>query len=270
LLLGGYDSGVNSDAVLQRVRDVCMVFPGTEEKLSHGAPSFFAAGKMFISFVDDHHGDGRLAVWAKASPEKQRALVASDADVYFVPPYVGVKGWVGVRLDRPRTDWIELSMIVEEGWSSVATPALKRETGKPRPAPPPPPERKTTDLKTARAALEKLSKLCLALPEATIEREGSHATFRVGKKTFCYFLDNHHGDGIIAASYKVEPKGAHAKMARKEPKRFFLPAYIHSRGWVGERLDVAKVDWPGLRERITASWASAAPKKLAARAPRRS
>ena len=255
-----------ADAALERVRGVCMVFPGAEEKLSHGAPSFHVRGKMFLNFVDDHHGDGRLAVWCKATPEAQRRLVDGDPERFFVPPYVGVKGWVGVRLDHPHTDWIELAIIVEEGWTSIVPKTLARETGKPRPPPPPPPRRVTTDAKVARAAIERLSAMCLALPEATCERSGSHATYRIGKKTFAYFLDNHHGDGIIAASYKVLPRGAHTKLAKKEPKRFYLPAYIHARGWVGERLDLARVDWAGLRERIIASYASVAPKKLAARA----
>jgi hypothetical protein len=254
-----------SDAALERVRGICMVFAGAEEKLSHGAPSFLA-GKMFVTFVDDHHGDGRLAVWVKATPERQRELVASDAERFFVPPYVGVKGWVGVKLDHPRTDWIELAMIVEEGWRSIATPRLLRDTGKPRPPAPPPPRRVFTDARVARAALDRLTAICLALPEATCERGGSHAAYRIGKKTFAYFLANHHGDGIVAASYRVLPKGAHAKLAKKEPKRFYLPAYIHARGWVGERLDLARVDWAGLRKRLVASYANAAPKKLAARA----
>ena len=255
-----------SDAALERVRSVCMVFPGAEEKLSHGAPSFHVRGRMFLNFVDDHHGDGRLAVWCKATPERQRELVAGDAERFFVPPYVGVKGWVGVRLDHPGTDWIELAIVVEEGWMSIVPRTLARETGKPRPPPPPPPRRVTTDATVARAALDRLSALCLALPEATCERSGSHATYRVGKKTFAYFLDNHHGDGIVAASFKVIPKGGHAKLAKKEPKRFYLPAYIHARGWVGERLDLPRVDWAGLRARLVASYVSVAPKKLAARA----
>ena len=64
---------------------------------------------MFLNFVDDHHADGRLAVWCKSTLEEQRRLVADDPEHFFVPPYVGVRGWVGMRLDRPGTDWIGLS-----------------------------------------------------------------------------------------------------------------------------------------------------------------
>jgi hypothetical protein len=109
-----------SENALERVRAMALAFPRSEEKVSHGSPSFFAKGKMFLSFVDDHHGDGRLAVWCKATHEEQKRLVAMDGERYFVPPYVGVKGWVGARLDLPTTDWIELAIVVEEGWRSVA------------------------------------------------------------------------------------------------------------------------------------------------------
>ncbi len=97
------------DAVLERVRSICLGYPGTSEKLSHGANSFFVRGKMFLTFVDDPHRDGNLAVWCKSSFDEQRRLVSADPDQFFVPPYVGVKGWVGVAprssehgLDRAR------------------------------------------------------------------------------------------------------------------------------------------------------------------------
>src|ERR1700733_3013862 len=93
-----------ADALLERVRDVCFQFGGTEEKLSHGAPSFHVRGKMFVMFAEDHHRDGRVAMWCKATFDEQKRLVAMDPERYFVPPYVGVKGWVGVVLTHPKTD----------------------------------------------------------------------------------------------------------------------------------------------------------------------
>src|SRR5580700_1181472 len=96
-----------ADAAFTRVNDVCLALPGTECKLSHGSPSYFVGGKMFLSFVDDHHNDGRLAVWLKSTLPEQKRLVAEDGERFYVPPYVGVKGWLGVRLDHARTDWIE-------------------------------------------------------------------------------------------------------------------------------------------------------------------
>lgn len=254
-----------ADAVYERVRQVGLGFPGAEEKLSHGAPWFHVRGKMFLAFVDSHHGDGRLGVWCKASLQEQRALVASSAERFFVPPYVGVKGWVGVRLDHPETDWVELAILVENGWSSVVPPSVLRAApaaSKPRP---PPPVRLTTDAKTARDALERFSAICLALPEATREREASHATYRVNKKVFAYFLDNHHGDGVIAGCVRVE-KGENDRLVKSDPKRYAMPQYIGARGWVGVRLDHARVDWKGLTERVGVSYRAVAPKRLTPRA----
>ncbi|HEY8040024.1 MAG TPA: MmcQ/YjbR family DNA-binding protein [Polyangiaceae bacterium] len=252
------------DAALDRVRAICTALPGGEEKLSHGAPSFHVRGKMFTIFVDDHHEDGRLAVWCKATHDEQRALVASDPAQYYVPPYVGVKGWVGVRLDLPTTDWIKLTMLVEQGWTDVAPKSIASGKRLPPPRKPaPPPVRKTTDPARARVALEKVTALALALPEATCERHARHATYRVRKKTFAYFLDNHHGDGFIGACVKTAP-GQNDRLVRSEPKRFYRPQYIGARGWVGVRVDMARVDWKDVAERVAASYRAVAPKGLAA------
>src|ERR1700736_1867531 len=115
-----------ADAAYQRVRDICLGFPAADEKLSHGAPAFHVRGKMFGTFVDDHGGDGRLEVWCKSTVEEQRRLVAGTPTRCFVPPYVGGKGWVGVRVEPENADWIELSILVEEGWRSVAPARIVR------------------------------------------------------------------------------------------------------------------------------------------------
>ena len=261
-----------SDAALERVRAICLGFPGAEEKLSHGAPSFHVRGKMFVNFVDDHHADGRLAVWCKAMPDDQRRLVASAPDRYFVPPYVGVRGWVGVRLDRPDTDWIDLAIVIEQGWTEIAPPTLKaagaaHTSSRPRP---PPPVRNKTDAQLAAAALERVVAISLALPDAAFDPSARHATFTARKRTFAYFLDNHHGDGVIGVCVKAAPGHAESLVAA-EPRRFYRPAYIGSRGWVGVRVDLARVDWRDVARRIAESHALVtAPKPKATRAPRAS
>lgn len=252
-----------ADEALERVRGICMALPATEEKLSHGAPSFFVRGKMFLTFVDDHHDDGRLAVWCKATHEDQKRLVREDAAQFFVPPYVGVSGWVGVRLDVPSADWVGLAILVENGWTAVAPPRLRDGTWVPASPPPPPPVRKTTDAKVAHRALERLKKLCGALPEATCDKESKHATFRVGKKVFAYFLDNHHGDGHVAICVKTD-KRAMAALVKRDPARYFSPAYIGSRGYLGVKLEAKGVDWDDVAARLRASWEAVAPKRLTA------
>jgi predicted DNA-binding protein (MmcQ/YjbR family) len=110
--------------------------------------------------------------------------------------------------------------------------------------------------------LTRLTEIALRLPEATRKLYGSHAQFLVRKKTFAYFLDNHHGDGIVAITGKVLP-GDNKALAEAQPKRFYLPAYIGSRGWVALRLDVGKVDWSEVEELLSGSYALIAPRKLA-------
>jgi phosphoribosylglycinamide formyltransferase-1 len=111
--------------------------------------------------------------------------------------------------------------------------------------------------------LTRLSKVCLALPEVSREIHGEHASFLVRKKTFVYFMSNHHGDGIVSVSCKVFP-GDNTALAASQPKRFYLPAYIGPRGWVALRLDVGEIDWAEVAELIAGSYILTAPKKLAA------
>jgi predicted DNA-binding protein (MmcQ/YjbR family) len=110
--------------------------------------------------------------------------------------------------------------------------------------------------------LARLTEIALKLPETTRKTHGSHAQFLVRKKTFAYFLDNHHGDGIVAITGKVLP-GDNKALAEAQPRRFYLPAYIGSRGWVALRLDVGKVDWSEVEELLKGSYALLAPRKLA-------
>ena len=112
--------------------------------------------------------------------------------------------------------------------------------------------------------LARLTKICLALPETTDDRHGSHAGFLVRKKTFAYFLNDHHGDGIVAVACKVLP-GDNTALIAAQPARFCLPAYIGPKGWVALRLDVGEVDWDEVAELVACSYRLAAPKSLAAK-----
>jgi predicted DNA-binding protein (MmcQ/YjbR family) len=111
--------------------------------------------------------------------------------------------------------------------------------------------------------LVRLTKICLALPEATMYRHGQHAGFLVRKRTFAYFLNDHHGDGIVAVTGKVLP-GDNKALVAAQPERFYLPAYLAPNGWVALRLDVGKVDWEEVSELIGCSYRLVAPKRLAA------
>ena len=111
--------------------------------------------------------------------------------------------------------------------------------------------------------LRRFTMICLDLPEVKREISGSHASFTVKKKTFAYFLNDHHGDGIIGVWCKVLP-GDNASLIRADPKRFYMPAYVGPRGWVGLRLDVGRVNWNEVRELAKGSYQLVSGKALAA------
>jgi hypothetical protein len=111
--------------------------------------------------------------------------------------------------------------------------------------------------------LQALTKICLALPEARREDKHSHAAFLVGKKTFAYYLNNHHSDNIISVCCKVLP-GENTFLVESGPDRFYLPAYIGPRGWIGLRMDRAALNWTEVKELIQGSYLQVAPKRLVA------
>jgi hypothetical protein len=113
-----------SARALERIRSLCLGLPETNERLSHGSPAFFIRDKkVFVMFLDDHHGDGRLAIWCAAPEGMQDMLVDAAPEHYFVPPYVGYRGWLGVRLDRD-LDWEEIAGVVEDAYLTVAPKKL--------------------------------------------------------------------------------------------------------------------------------------------------
>src|SRR5215208_4656401 len=108
------------DRILEQIRGLCLALPETSERLSHGAPTFFVREKRaFLMVLTDFHGDGRFAIWCAAPDGLQRTLVEADPERFFVPPYVGHRGWLGVRLDRA-FDQDELAGIVEDAYAEVA------------------------------------------------------------------------------------------------------------------------------------------------------
>ena len=113
--------------------------------------------------------------------------------------------------------------------------------------------------------LERLTQICLALPGVQRELMGPHAGFKVKKKVFAYFLDDHHGDGIVGLACKVMP-GENAALIAANPRRFYMPSYVGPRGWVGLRLDVGRTDWKEVSELVQCSYGLIAGKKLPAHA----
>jgi hypothetical protein len=104
---------------LTKLRKIIGALPETSEKISHGAPTFWGGKKTFANFSNNHHGSGIVAIWCKLPPGAQQALVESEPDRYYVPPYVGPSGWVGIRVDR-EVDWEVVAGLLEEGYRMVA------------------------------------------------------------------------------------------------------------------------------------------------------
>ena len=106
---------------LTKLRRICLALPEATEKPG-GRPTFQVREKTFAMFMDDHHGDGRVALWCKGSPGLQDMLIGSGQPRFFVPPYVGHKGWIGVRFDLDDdVDWDEVGEFVVESYRMTAS-----------------------------------------------------------------------------------------------------------------------------------------------------
>ncbi|TAM81170.1 MAG: MmcQ/YjbR family DNA-binding protein [Jatrophihabitans sp.] len=107
-----------------RLRAICLALPEATERASHGEPSFVVRDRrQFVSVDDHHHGADRLAIWCAAAPGVQEELIATDPVRFFRPPYVGHRGWVGMRIDRD-PDWTEVGEIVRDAYRRVAPRVL--------------------------------------------------------------------------------------------------------------------------------------------------
>jgi hypothetical protein len=107
-----------------KVRALCLDLPEVSERMSHGSPTWFIRDKKtFCTFVNDHHGDGILGVWCAAPAGAQEAMIAADPERYFRPPYVGHRGWVGVRL-HGKPNWDEFATVIEDAYCAIAPAKL--------------------------------------------------------------------------------------------------------------------------------------------------
>ena len=111
-----------SNEQLKRVRRICFTLPETSEKLSHGEPTFFVKDKVYVMFADNHHNDGHIAVWLPVSSGLQAALIETAPETFFKPPYVGVRGWVGIELNQISDEY--LTYHIQVAWELIAPKRL--------------------------------------------------------------------------------------------------------------------------------------------------
>jgi hypothetical protein len=243
----------------QAVREVCLCLPEALEVESHGSPDFRVRGKSFATYVVNHHGDGRVALWLKADLAVQEQRVAADPKHCFVPPYVGTRGWFGLRLDQG-VSWRKVAELVREAYERAAPPGLVAQIpGTIRISPPTrgltASELDPIESPRARKILAPLRKLCLGWPETSETRQFGSPVWQVGKKTFVWL--RHVPPLCIYTWVGVERQGL---MLGDE--RFHIPAYLGANGWIA--LDVQKTaDWDEIRTLAHVSFRHFAPKRIA-------
>jgi len=120
------ESSLGNDDQIQRVRQICNSLPETSEKLSHGEPTWFVGKKVFAMFSNNHHNDDHVAVTVPAAIGIQAALIKASPEKFYRPPYVGVRGWIGIELSRVSDD--ELALHIREAWNLIAPPKLQAQT----------------------------------------------------------------------------------------------------------------------------------------------
>lgn len=243
----------------EAVRQVCLWFPETEEYLSHGAPNFRVRGKTFASYLVNHHGDGRIALWLNAPAGAQELHVGDQPQHFFIPPYVGPRGWLGVHLDRG-LDWDEIAALVREAWIKVAPPALARTLGPTLSIDPPartidPAQFDPLSTPPAQEVLARMRELCLALPDTRQELAFGTPVWRAGKKTFASLYG--HGQRIRVA-FRV---GIEMQELLIADRRYAIPAYQGHQGWIA--LDLSDgADWEEIAALALQSYRHFASKRM--------
>jgi predicted DNA-binding protein (MmcQ/YjbR family) len=218
----------------QAVRAACLWLPETEEVLSHGSWSFKVRGKLFAYYLVNHHGDGRVALWLKAAPGIQESHVAADPEQFFVPPYLGTRGWLGVHLNKGLA-WDAIAALLRQAYelsvpASVAqaigkTPAIK--------APRAPSVSEIDPLQSARgkARLKALRAICLKLPEVREATQFGYPVWQAGRKTFASISGAEHR---LRACFWV---GVEQQQLLTADARYQIPPYLGHNGWIA--LDMA-------------------------------
>ena len=207
---------------------------------AHGSPDYKVAGKSFATFVINHHGDGRVALWLAAPPGAQRRFVRDEPEHYFVPPYVGPRGWLGVHLNKG-LPWEHVARRVREAYEQVAPRKLSAELGATPSLSPP-----TIDLDPEvfdplssprpKQIVGQLRQLCLALPETNEGLQFGQPCWRAGKKAFCSV---HRYQRRLTLSVWV---GVEQQVSLTFSSRYRIPAYSGGNGWI--ELDLEdEVNW---------------------------
>ncbi|MBD8527181.1 MmcQ/YjbR family DNA-binding protein [Pseudomarimonas arenosa] len=235
----------------QAIHELCLSLPATEAVISHGAPNYKARGKSFAIFVANHHGDGRIALWLAAPEGAQEQLCLAAPEHYFVPPYVGPRGWVGVQLNTG-LDWQDVYARVREAWACVAPATLRRTLPKTTPIAAPNAGLQLKEIdplrsKPAENAIQRLRALCCALPEVTETTQFGAPTWKAGKRSFVTLWAK---DDQLNLQIWV---GVEQQAIMTEDPRFHIPPYIGHQGWIALRL-ARSTNWNEVKSLVMQSY----------------
>jgi hypothetical protein len=234
------------------VREVCLQFPEAEEFLSHGSPNFrVRGGKVFASYAVNIHGDGRVALWLNVPDGVQAIHVDAEPEHYFVPPYVGPRGWLGVRLDRG-ISWKRVAALARLAYEQVAPARLTANIGRTLEIEPPKAALPLADIDPlqapkAKRVIDRLRRLCLALPETNESTQFGAPVWRAGNHTFVQAY--HEGKRLVFGFWV----GAHRQSLLTCDPRYFIPPYMGHNGWIGLRVDEG-CDWDEVRSLMLESY----------------
>jgi predicted DNA-binding protein (MmcQ/YjbR family) len=248
-----------SKDISQAVREVLLSFPETEETVSHGSPTFKVRGRTFATYTINHHGDGRVALNLDAPPGAQQLYTEMEPEHYFIPPYTGPKGWLGVELDKGLT-WKTIATRAREAYEKAAPPELAATIGETieieAPDRPFSPE-EIDPFKGLRAqvVLAELARRAGALPETTEGLQFGNPVWKAGKKTF---VSTHYYHRRMTLSFWV---GAEAQLLLTQDPRFSISAYTGHNGWID--LDVEDTaDWEEIQGLLLTSYRHFALKRM--------
>lgn len=248
-----------SRTIPQAVQGLCLAFPGAEEKSVPPHRDYRVAGKTFAWFVINHHGDGRVALWLPMPKGAQLTFTELAPHAYFVPPYVGHKGWLGIELDQG-LGWKEIAARVREAWENVAPASLVSQLdATPKVEPPTvgmtPEEIDPLLGKRPAALLAEFDAHCRRFPEVTKDNQFGRPVWKAGKKTFAGAF---HTGGRLGLDFWV---GVEQQAMMTMDPRFTIPKYTGHNGWIN--LDVEDgLDWDEIDALLEGSYRHFALKRM--------
>lgn len=245
------------------VRELCLCFPETEEKISHGMSNFRVRGKTFVTYAINLHGDGRVALWLEAPPGSQALYTEMEPEHYFIPPYVGPRGWLGLELgteSKPGLSWKSVGQRVREAYEKVAPAILVESLSDDLTVAAPSRHLSSEEIDPLLAAypqkvLKKLGAMCDALPEVSLTTQFGDPVWKAGKKSF---LCVHHHEEHLSVQVWV---GIEQQGFLIDDERFSIPPYMGHNGWIDLNVE-DETNWLEIESLVKTSYRHFALKRM--------